>query len=260
MRILLVEDDKLIGDGIKAGLSKMGFSIDWFTAGLEGKNALYSAPYDAAILDLTLPGIDGLDILREWRDKGRHEPVLILTARDALSQRVEGLRLGADDYLCKPFALIEVAARLEALIRRAHGQSSSELRHGKVILDPNRLTASLDGESLALKPKEFALLELLMRNAGRVLPRKLIEEKLYTWGTTRSPATPWKFTSIICAASSAATLSVPSTASAIPWVTHETTCPPEPAPAPDAAVCRTDHRRLGNGQRYRLAADQQKAG
>ena len=136
MRILLVEDDKLIGDGIKAGLSKMGFSIDWFTAGLEGKNALYSAPYDAAILDLTLPGIDGLDILREWRDKGRHEPVLILTARDALSQRVEGLRLGADDYLCKPFALIEVAARLEALIRRAHGQSSSELRHGKVILDP----------------------------------------------------------------------------------------------------------------------------
>ncbi|STV32641.1 two-component system response regulator QseB [Klebsiella pneumoniae] len=107
--------------------------------------------------------------------------VLILTARDALSQRVEGLRLGADDYLCKPFALIEVAARLEALIRRAHGQSSSELRHGKVILDPNRLTASLDGESLALKPKEFALLELLMRNAGRVLPRKLIEEKLYTW-------------------------------------------------------------------------------
>ena len=96
MRILLVEDDKLIGDGIKAGLSKMGFSIDWFTAGLEGKNALYSAPYDAAILDLTLPGIDGLDILREWRDKGRHEPVLILTARDALSQRVEGLRLGAD--------------------------------------------------------------------------------------------------------------------------------------------------------------------
>ena len=174
MRILLVEDDKLIGDGIKAGLSKMGFSIDWFTAGQEGKNALYSAPYDAAILDLTLPGIDGLDILREWRDKGRNEPVLILTARDTLSQRVEGLQLGADDYLCKPFALIEVAARLEALIRRAHGQSSSELRHGKVTLDPNRLTASLDGESLALKPK-------LMRNAGRVLPRKLIEEKLYNW-------------------------------------------------------------------------------
>ena len=181
MRILLVEDDKLIGDRIKVGLTKMGFRIDWFTRGEEGKAALYTAPYDAAILDLTLPGIDGLDILREWRHQGRHEPVLILTARDALSQRVEGLRLGADDYLCKPFALIEVAARLEALIRRAHGQSSSELRHGHVALDPIGLTVTVNGDNLALKPKEFALLELLMRNAGRVLPRKLIEEKLYTW-------------------------------------------------------------------------------
>ncbi|MXF48887.1 two-component system response regulator QseB [Raoultella sp. Lac2] len=181
MRILVVEDDKLIGDGIKVGLTKMGFSIDWFTRGEEGKAALYTAPYDAAILDLTLPGIDGLDILRAWRNQGRHEPVLILTARDALSQRVEGLRLGADDYLCKPFALIEVAARLEALIRRAHGQSSSELCHGHVALDPIGLTVTTNGDNLVLKPKEFALLELLMRNAGRVLPRKLIEEKLYTW-------------------------------------------------------------------------------
>lgn len=181
MRILLVEDDKLIGDGLKTGLTKLGFSVDWFTRGEEGKAALYHAPYDAIILDLTLPGIDGLDILREWRDKGRHEPVLILAARDALSQRVEGLRLGADDYLCKPFALVEVAARLEALMRRAHGHSSSELRHGNVVLDPGRLTTTLNGDSLPLKPKEFALLELLMRNAGRVLPRKLIEEKLYSW-------------------------------------------------------------------------------
>ena len=170
--------------------------------------------------------------------------MLILTARDALSQRVEGLRTGADDYLCKPFALIEVAARLEALIRRAHGQSSSELRHGKVILDPNRLTASLDGESPALKPKEFALLELLMRNAGRVLPRKLIEEKLYTWDDEVS--------------SNAVEVHVHHlrrklgsdfirTVHGIGYtrVTHETTCPPEPAPAPDAAVCRTDHRRTG---------------
>ncbi|HDC4289105.1 TPA: winged helix-turn-helix domain-containing protein, partial [Enterobacter kobei] len=130
---------------------------------------------------LTLPEIDGLDILRAWREGGHSEPVLILTARDALNQRVEGLRLGADDYLCKPFALIEVAARLEALVRRSHGQTRSELRHGKVTLDPASLIATLDGETLTLKPKEFALLELLMRNAGRVLPRKLIEEKLYTW-------------------------------------------------------------------------------
>ncbi|MEL2241247.1 two-component system response regulator QseB [Leclercia adecarboxylata] len=181
MRILLVEDDKLIGDGIKAGLTKMGFSLDWFTDGDTGRAALYSAPYDAVVLDLTLPGLDGLQILREWREKGRSEPVLILTARDALDQRVEGLRLGADDYLCKPFALIEVAARLEALVRRSHGQAHSELRHGGVTLDPSRLVAALNGDTLVLKPKEFALLELLMRNAGRVLPRKLIEEKLYTW-------------------------------------------------------------------------------
>ncbi|WP_225758072.1 quorum sensing response regulator transcription factor QseB [Leclercia sp. Marseille-Q4284] len=181
MRILLVEDDKLIGDGIKAGLTKLGFSVDWFTEGETGRAALYSAPYDAVVLDLTLPGIDGLQILREWREQGRSEPVLILTARDALNQRVEGLRLGADDYLCKPFALIEVAARLEALVRRSHGQAHSELRHGGVTLDPTRLVASINGDTLVLKPKEFALLELLMRNAGRVLPRKLIEEKLYTW-------------------------------------------------------------------------------
>lgn len=181
MRILLIEDDRLIGDGIKTGLSKMGFSVDWFTGGREGKEALYSAPYDAVILDLTLPGIDGRDILRGWRENGKREPVLILTARDALAERVEGLRLGADDYLCKPFALIEVAARLEALIRRASGQASNELHHGKVILDPGKRVATLAGEPLPLKPKEFALLELLMRNVGRVLPRKLIEEKLYTW-------------------------------------------------------------------------------
>lgn len=181
MRILLVEDDTLIGDGLKAGLGKKGFSVDWFTDGKQGKAALFSAPYDAVILDLTLPGIDGLDILRDWREQKHAEPVLILTARDAIDQRVEGLRLGADDYLCKPFALVEVAARLEVLIRRRHGQTHSVLRHGNVTLDPGNLVATLDGKTLALKPKEFALLELLLRNAGRVLPRKLIEEKLYTW-------------------------------------------------------------------------------
>nr|WP_318384368.1 quorum sensing response regulator transcription factor QseB [uncultured Enterobacter sp.] len=181
MRILLVEDDKLIGDGLRAGLGKMGFTLDWFTDGTQGKNAIYTAPYDAVVLDLSLPGIDGLDILREWREKNQTCPVLILTARDALDQRVEGLRLGADDYLCKPFALVEVAARLEALIRRSSGQTRSELRHGSVTLDPTRLIATHNGETLTLKPKEFALLELLMRNAGRVLPRKLIEEKIYSW-------------------------------------------------------------------------------
>ncbi|AJR01966.1 MULTISPECIES: quorum sensing response regulator transcription factor QseB [Hafnia] len=181
MRVLLIEDDKLIGDGIKAGLIKMGFSVDWFTEGKQGLNALDSAPYDAVVLDLSLPGMDGLDILRKWRQNGHDEPVLILTARDALEQRVAGLQQGADDYLCKPFALIEVAARLQALIRRRHGQVQTTLTHGSVSLDPINLTVTHEGEAIYLKPKEFALLELLLRNEGRVLPRPLIEEKIYNW-------------------------------------------------------------------------------
>lgn len=181
MRVLLIEDDKLIGDGIKAGLIKMGFSVDWFTEGKQGLSALDSAPYDAVVLDLSLPGMDGLDILRTWRQNDHDEPVLILTARDALEQRVAGLQQGADDYLCKPFALIEVAARLQALIRRRHGQVQTTLNHGSVSLDPINLTVTYNDEPIYLKPKEFALLELLLRNEGRVLPRPLIEEKIYNW-------------------------------------------------------------------------------
>ncbi|MCT4711125.1 response regulator [Enterobacteriaceae bacterium H11S18] len=181
MRVLIIEDDKLIGDGLKAGLTKMGFTIDWFIDGKLGQAALGQAPYDAVVLDLSLPGIDGLEILKGWRRHGQSEPVLILTARDALEQRVEGLQLGADDYLCKPFALIEVAARLQVLLRRTHGQSLPALTHAGVELDPLKLTVMQNGEALQLKPKEFALLELLMRNAGRVLPRTLIEEKIYSW-------------------------------------------------------------------------------
>jgi len=181
MRVLLIEDDKLIGDGIKAGLIKMGFSVDWFTEGKQGLSALDSAHYDAVVLDLSLPGMDGLDILRTWRQNGHDEPVLILTARDALEQRVAGLQQGADDYLCKPFALIEVAARLQALIRRRHGQVQTTLNHGSVSLDPINLTVTYNDEPIYLKPKEFALLELLLRNEGRVLPRPLIEEKIYNW-------------------------------------------------------------------------------
>jgi two-component system response regulator QseB len=181
MRILIIEDDKLIGDGLKAGLTKMGFTVDWFTDGKLGQSALGQAPYDAVVLDLSLPGIDGLEILKGWRRSGQSEPVLILTARDALEQRVEGLQLGADDYLCKPFALIEVATRLQVLIRRTHGQTLPALTHAGVALDPLKLTVTQNGEALQLKPKEFALLELLMRNAGRVLPRTLIEEKIYSW-------------------------------------------------------------------------------
>ncbi|MFQ6247224.1 quorum sensing response regulator transcription factor QseB [Yersinia enterocolitica] len=181
MRVLLIEDDPLIGDGIKTGLKKMGLTVDWFSDGQQGLVALDATSYDAVILDLSLPGIDGLDILCNWRRNGHEEPVLILTARDALEQRVTGLQQGADDYLCKPFALIEVTARLQALVRRRHGLVQTTLSHGSVRLDPINFTVTKDDEPLFLKPKEFTLLELLLRNEGRVLPRTLIEEKIYNW-------------------------------------------------------------------------------
>jgi two-component system response regulator QseB len=181
MRILLIEDDNLIGDGIKTGLTKLGFNLDWFTDGMVGKNALESAPYDAVILDLSLPGLDGLDLLRQWRQAGHDVPVLILTARDALEQRVDGLQSGADDYLCKPFALTEVAARLQALIRRRHGQLTPQLVHGNVTFDVASRSVSCNGESVVLTPRELAVLELFLNNKGRVLARPLIQEKLYNW-------------------------------------------------------------------------------
>ncbi|WP_233986350.1 quorum sensing response regulator transcription factor QseB [Pectobacterium versatile] len=181
MRILLIEDDRLIGDGLKAGLNKLGFNIDWFMEGKASAAALKAAPYDAVVLDLSLPGMDGMDILRQWRQAGHDEPVLILTARDALEQRVEGLQQGADDYLCKPFALTEVAARLQALIRRRHGQLQPTLTHGAVSLEPGSRSVTLNNEPLILKSRELALLELFLLNPNRVLTRAQLEEKLYGW-------------------------------------------------------------------------------
>ncbi|PKH23515.1 two-component system response regulator QseB [Enterobacterales bacterium CwR94] len=181
MRILIIEDDRQIGDGLKMGLTQLGFTVDWFQDGESGRQALSAAAWDAVILDLSLPGMDGMDILRSWRQAGHDEPVLILTARDALEQRVEGLQRGADDYLCKPFALTEVAARLQALIRRRYGQLQPELTHGGLSLDPSSHRATLHGEALTLTAKEMMVLELLLRSAGRVLTRAQLEEKLYSW-------------------------------------------------------------------------------
>ncbi|ENG4184912.1 winged helix-turn-helix domain-containing protein [Providencia rettgeri] len=181
MRILLIEDDRLIGDGLKVGLTQLGFSVDWFMDGKLGQLALFDAPYDAVVLDLSLPNIDGMDILAHWRKQGRDEPVLILTARDALEQRVQGLQRGADDYLCKPFALMEVMARLQALIRRRSGQLTPKLTHGDVEMDPSGMTVTVKGKPVQLKGKELALLSLFMHNPNKILSRGLIEEKLYNW-------------------------------------------------------------------------------
>lgn len=181
MRILLIEDDPLIGNGLKLGLTKSGFSVDWFTDGKIGLDALFTADYDAAVLDLTLPKLDGLDVLSQWRRENQNIPVLILTARDTLDERVAGLQRGADDYLCKPFALAEVVARLQALIRRSHGQASPILEHSRVKLDPHQRKVFLNETEITLTTREYKLLELFMYNHERVLARSTIEEKLYTW-------------------------------------------------------------------------------
>ncbi len=181
MRILLIEDDSLIGEGLKLGLTKSGFSVDWFTDGKTGLDALSSAPYDAVVLDLTLPKMDGLEVLQSWRRANQDVPVLILTARDTLDERITGLQRGADDYLCKPFALAEVVARLQALIRRRYGHTNPVIEHSLVKFDPNQRKVFLKDQEITLTTREYNLLELFMHNKDRVLTRSSIEEKLYTW-------------------------------------------------------------------------------
>ena len=181
MRVLLIEDDQLIGDGIKVGLEKLGFAVDWFSDGLEGEEALYQIPYEAVVLDLGLPGQDGLEVLKNWRQNGRKEPVLILTARGDVDERIAGLNSGADDYLGKPFSLKEVQARLNALIRRSNGRSAPMLTYKQVCFDPQTRKVTLDGNEVVLSPKEIALLELLLLNKNKMLSKEMIENKIYSW-------------------------------------------------------------------------------
>ncbi|BAL94267.1 winged helix-turn-helix domain-containing protein [Rubrivivax gelatinosus] len=182
MRILLVEDDPLLGDGLRAGLSQAGFQVDWVRDGEAASRELRSAVHTAAVLDLGLPRKDGLEVLAETRAAGVRLPVLVLTARDAVSDRVIGLDGGADDYVVKPVDLDELAARLRALIRRAHGQTQDLLAAGEVVLDPAARTVTHAGEPVVLSQREFDLLHALMLNAGRVLTREQLEQHLYRWG------------------------------------------------------------------------------
>ncbi|MDO4435992.1 MAG: response regulator [Cardiobacteriaceae bacterium] len=181
MRILLIEDDPLIGDGLQVGLQKSGFQVDWFYDGQTGQSALESAPYDAVLLDLTLPRRDGLQVLQAWREAGHDVPILILTARDELEERVRGISLGADDYLGKPFALSEVVVRLQALIRRRYGKTSALLTHGNLTLNTHERKALWAGEEVKLTSREYQVLELLMMNPKKVVPRHVMEEKLSNW-------------------------------------------------------------------------------
>lgn len=181
MRILLIEDDNLIGDGLKNGLEKLGFSVDWFDDGEDGEEALRQAPYDAVILDLGLPGKDGLEILQDWRKQGYAEPVLILTARGDVEQRIVGLNSGADDYLGKPFALKEVQARLNALIRRNNGRRTPDITYRDICFNPQTRRVTQGGREVSLSPKELIVLELLMTHKNKVLSKETIESKIYSW-------------------------------------------------------------------------------
>ena len=181
MRILLIEDDGLIGDGIKNGLEKLGFTVDWFSDGNDGHEALFQAQYDAVVLDLGLPGMDGLSILKDWRNKSRNEPVLILTAKGDVDERIKGLNSGADDYLGKPFALKEVQARLNALIRRKNGVSAPQIAYKNITFDPQSRKTFLNGNEVTLSPKETAVLEALLMTKNKVLSKEALENKIYSW-------------------------------------------------------------------------------
>ncbi|MGZ5250455.1 MAG: response regulator transcription factor, partial [Caldimonas sp.] len=172
MRILLAEDDLLLGDGLRAGLRQLGFLVDWVRDGEAAERELRAETYAAAVLDLGLPLKDGLDVLATVRRAGVTVPVLVLTARDAVPDRVRGLDVGADDYVVKPVDLHELAARLRALVRRAHGQPQERLTAQDVTLDPAARSVQQGGVPVSLAAREFDLLHALMLNAGRVLTRE----------------------------------------------------------------------------------------
>lgn len=187
MKILVIEDDPTVGEFVRRGLEEQRWQADLCNNGLEGERLATAQPYDLVILDMRLPGRNGLDLLRALRAKGFERPVLVLTAQDAVDAKVETLRAGADDYVTKPFAFEELLARAEALLRRPRAMASAQLRVGELELDQGTREVRRVGELIELTPKEFAVLEYLMRHAGRVMSRTLITE--YAWGYHFDPGT-----------------------------------------------------------------------
>jgi len=181
MRLLLVEDDKQLGKGIHAGLRQAGYAVDWVMDGDAADAAVSAESYDLMVLDLGLPRRSGLDVLDGVRNRGKDLPVLILTARDAVTDRVAGLDRGADDYMIKPFDLDELNARIRALLRRKGGRSAPVIKHGEIQLDPAAHSVTKDGKVIEIPPREFAILQSLLENAGRVMSRTRLEESLYSW-------------------------------------------------------------------------------
>lgn len=182
MRILLAEDDAMLGDGLRAGLRQQGFQVDWVRDGLAAERELCSGDYQAAVLDLGLPQKDGLDVLQAIRSKKVATPVLVLTARDAVPDRIKGLDLGADDYVLKPVDLFELGARLRSLVRRSHGQTQDVLTCGAIQMNPAGREVTFEGETVSLSTREFDLLHALLLAVGRVMSREQLEQQLYSWG------------------------------------------------------------------------------
>lgn len=183
MRVLLAEDDELLGSGLRAGLRQHGFAVDWVRDGVAAERELLTGQHAVAVLDLGLPRQDGMDALAAVRAKGARTPVVVLTARDAIGARIQGLDSGADDYLVKPVDLGELAARLRALVRGAHGAADTRLTLGEVTLDPAARQVWRGDQPVVLSLREFDLLHAFMRQAGRVLTREQLEQQLYAWGS-----------------------------------------------------------------------------
>lgn len=187
MKILVIEDDPTVGEFVRRGLEEQRWQTDLVANGLDGERMALSQPYDLVILDMRLPGRNGLDVLRALRARGFERPILVLTAQDAVDAKVETLRAGADDYVTKPFAFEELLARAEALLRRPRAIVSPVLQVGDLILDQGTREVRRRDDAIELTPKEFAVLEYLMRHAGRVMSRTLITE--YAWGYNFDPGT-----------------------------------------------------------------------
>jgi len=182
MRLLLVEDDPMIGAGLRTGLRQDGYTVDWVRDGSGAELATQTTtPYDAILLDIGLPRKSGLDLLAHWRKAKNDVPVLIITARDTVADRIRGLDAGADDYLVKPFNLDELAARLRALLRRRAGRATPAIEHGPLSLDPAIHEVRLNGTVVNLSPREFALLHALLEHPGVPLSRSQLEDRLYGW-------------------------------------------------------------------------------
>lgn len=182
MRILVVEDDSVLADGLIRALRQSSHAVDWAKDGAEADRALTNPVHDFVILDLSLPGMNGLEILRRLRQRGRHLPVLILSARDAVEDRVKGLDLGADDYIGKPFQLSELEARLRAILRRGQGAAQPTISVGDLEYDPSGRRVTIGGTAVDLSARELTVLEILLMRAGRIVSKEQLLEHLYDWG------------------------------------------------------------------------------